>query len=298
MYAVGNALFFITRKNECYVYGQYNNKALAVPRKITISKQKPLLNNPGDPASLSVKCSIKLENIRQIIKGPEVLTDDYALFIIDKSGRVLVYGKNDEGQLGVGHSRRVDLLKKNKNLSQYYIVKIVATELTTLFLTNTGKVLICGYGFGSAVVVLPLPQWTNNIRDELVYLRESILNHTKNKVKWLWFKGGRLYHDNLLGPMKLAKNVYEIIRQIDTVLSKNLVFPIKEHALFYNILGSCQQYNTKINKRNLVNSIRCHPALPSFFSNFSKNAYGENEIISSWLPKEPSASSTAIVARK
>ena len=64
--------------------------------------------------------------------------------VIDDAGQVWVWGRNEGGQLGVGHSKDLMVPTLVQELTGYNIVEVATGKAHALFLTSCGKVLAAG----------------------------------------------------------------------------------------------------------------------------------------------------------
>lgn len=65
-------------------------------------------------------------------------------FLITDDGRVLVWGRNDRGQLGLGDDKRRDLPTEVPVLKGLNIISGSVGKMHSLFLTSKGQVYACG----------------------------------------------------------------------------------------------------------------------------------------------------------
>lgn len=64
--------------------------------------------------------------------------------IITEAGRVMSWGRNDKGQLGLGHTKRTDEPSLIEGLKEHFIVSAACGRSHTLFLSDRGAVYACG----------------------------------------------------------------------------------------------------------------------------------------------------------
>lgn len=88
---------------------------------------------------------------------PKIIQHEGQFFCLEENGTLTVLGKNDDGQLGVGHTADVlfptEVKIPHEEISELYIssfdLEYSMRATTTFIFTKNNQIMVCGYGYSA-----------------------------------------------------------------------------------------------------------------------------------------------------